>query len=348
MRRPGLSLVAAAAAIAAIAACSNGAPAASKPAEPSPAASAPAAPARGTIVKTRFTSEALGVGKDVVVYLPAGYDTHGARRWPVFYYLHGLGGEETNWLEGGKLDAAADALALEAIVVMPDGDDGFYADSARTVDYDACMKDGAGLAFPQRPRRATCVRHHKYETYITRDLVGWVDRTYRTIAAREGRAIAGLSMGGFGALHLAMRHRELFAAAASHSGLDALLYGGPFPYEPGKAQLVEDVTTWGAQIGPLGAWIRGIFGADLATWQGYDPASLAAQLEPGQLALYLDCGTEDDLGLQHGMQYLHDVLRARGIEHAYHLGPGKHDFSFWRPRLPHSLAFLRDHTAKPR
>jgi len=91
---------------------------------PKPAAP-PAAATPSRVVTEHFHSDALGVDKDVVVYLPRGYDAQPARKWPVFYYLHGLGGNETSWVKQGKLDAAADGLALEAIVVMPDGDDGF-------------------------------------------------------------------------------------------------------------------------------------------------------------------------------------------------------------------------------
>jgi S-formylglutathione hydrolase FrmB len=93
--------------------------------------------------------------------------------------------------------------------------------------------------------------------------------------------------------------------------------------------------------------VRGIFGPDKANWLGHDPATLAAQLAPGKLALYLDAGTEDVFGLDAEAAYLHDILNAHKIEHAYFIGPGGHDFGFWIPRLPKSLGFLRDHLAKP-
>ncbi|HSD89521.1 MAG TPA: alpha/beta hydrolase family protein [Kofleriaceae bacterium] len=312
---------------------------------PSPA---PVAVKKGSVATKSFKSAALGVDKDYVIYLPAGYDEQPAKRWPVFYYLHGLGGKETDWVSGGHLDNAADTLGLQAIVVMPDGDDGFYADSAEPIDYDACMKDGTGLFLPAyESKHSTCVRKRSYETYIVKDLIGEIDTKYRTIATRDGRAIAGLSMGGFGALELGMRHPALFAAAASHSGVDALLYAGPFPYVAGKVQLLKDPKEWGVGAGEIGVWIRGLFGTDLATWKAYDPASLAEKLEPGKPALYLDCGTEDGFLLNNGAQYLHDILVARKIEHAFFLGPGQHDFRFWIPRLPESLKFLREHTAKP-
>ncbi|MCX5746131.1 MAG: alpha/beta hydrolase-fold protein [Proteobacteria bacterium] len=323
-------------------ACNGAAP-------PPPPAAVTTAPAPARVETRTFHTDALGVDKAVVVYLPAGYDAS-ARRYPVFYYLHGLGGNETDWTTGGHLREAADAMALAAIVVMPDGDNSFYVDSARPVDYDACRATGAGMLMPDQPREHTCVRASHYASYIQHDLVRWVDATYRTIATREGRGVAGLSMGGFGALELGMRFPDTFAAAASHSGVDALLFAGPMPYvagHPEQATLVTDVATWGAAIGPLGDWIRALLGPDLASWRAVDPATLATTLAPGTLALYLDCGTEDDLALNHGATYLHDVLTTRKIEHAFFLGPGGHDFGFWRARLPSSLAFLRDHLARP-
>jgi S-formylglutathione hydrolase FrmB len=325
-----------------LAACSH--ETAPAPPPPPPAA----AVAHGKVQTVKFHSDALGVDKDYVIYLPASYDS--GKKFPVFYYLHGLTGNETNWINGGHLDEVADQLALDAIVVMPDGDDGFYTDAITPVDYAACMKDGTGLFLPgMQSKDKTCVKNRAYETYIVKDLIAEVDGKYHTIASRDGRAIAGLSMGGFGALELGMRHTDLFAAAASHSGVDALLYAGPHPYVAGKAEIETDVSKWGNSpaIAQIGIWVRGIFGPDVANWQAHDPAFLAQKLEPGKLALYLDCGTEDDFVLQDGAQYLHDVLTARKIDHAWFLGPGHHDFSFWRPRLPESLKYLRDHVAKP-
>jgi len=306
------------------------------------------APAHGRVETRTFATAALGVDKDYLVYLPAGYDAAPDRRWPVFYYLNGLSGNETNWVELGGMTEAADGLALQAIVVMPDGDNEFYADAVTDYDYDKCLANGAGLLDPGAPKHRTCVRHRRYETYIVKDLVADVDATYRTIASRDGRAIAGLSMGGFGALQLAMRHKDLYAAAASHSGVDALLYRGPHPYAPGKAELLADVSHAWSEVEPLGAWVRGIFGPDLASWQAHDPAALVATLAPGELALYLDCGTEDGFLLHDGAQYLHELLTAKHIDHAFFLGPGRHDFEFWRPRLPESLAFLVAHVAAAR
>lgn len=345
----------------ALAACGN--TAAPQPAPPAAAPAPPLAPAaKGRVVRTRFASAALGVTKHVVVYLPASYDTAPARRYPVFYYLHGLGGDETNWIDGGKLDEAADALGLEAIVVMPDGDDSFYANALTKADYDACKRDGTGLLVPSQSKSRTCVRRRDYETYIVEDLVRWAETTYRALGTREGRAIAGLSMGGFGAWMLALRHPDRFAAAASHSGVIALLYEGPVPYERGQVTMIRDAKQWGGAL-PFGAWVRSIFGVDLAHWRAHDPAHLVTQLPPSETfaaprpdglgairstapRLYLDCGTADEFLLHNAAAYVHDLLVDRNVAHEYYVGPGRHDFGFWRARLPKSLQFLRDSTSR--
>ncbi|HET9624063.1 MAG TPA: alpha/beta hydrolase family protein [Kofleriaceae bacterium] len=300
------------------------------------------------VVTERFHSDALGVDKNVVVYLPRGYDAQPGKRWPVFYYLHGLGGTETNWTKHGQLDQVADQLGLAAIVVMPDGDAGFYLDSPSTADFDACMKDGVGI-FPgaHEPREAACVHKRAYETYIASDLVHWVDTKYRTIARRDGRAIAGLSMGGFGAMSISLRHPDEFAAAASHSGAIALLYTGPHPYAPGKATFLTDPAAFGRAVPVIGPWMTEIFGPDLAAWRAHDVLELVAKLPPGKVALYFDCGTEDDFRLNDNLLYVHDTLTANHIDHAFFEGPGKHDFTFWTARLPESLKFLTAHTAQP-
>ncbi|MDB5075876.1 MAG: hypothetical protein JWO42_2055 [Chloroflexi bacterium] len=134
-------------------------------------------------------SQALGSVTHVDVLLPTGYSTS-TQRFPVLYLLHGSGGSHSDWLR--NTDIARFARGLPLIVVMPDGDDGWYADPL-TVG----------------PR---------WETYHINELIPYIDRNYRTIATRHGRAIAGLSMGGFGAFSYAARHPDLFVAAASFSG----------------------------------------------------------------------------------------------------------------------------------
>jgi putative tributyrin esterase len=336
--------------VVALAACTGGSPA------PAPAGKVAAQPLvahvdakrHGQVLTKSFASASLGVDKEYVIYLPAGYDAQPEMRWPVFYYLHGLGGNERNWVDGGALDATADTIGLDAIVVMPDGDDSFYVDAIEQIDYDACMRDGTGLFIQGRnAKRKTCVRKRDYATYITKDLIEHVDATYRTIASRDGRAIAGLSMGGFGAFQLSLRHPDLYAAAASHSGVISLLYGGPPAYEAGKVETLTDPRQWGGPFVEIKRWMLGLLGEDIARWRALDPAALIGNVEPGKPALYFDCGTEDGFALQNHASHLHDLLQARHVEHEFFLGKGKHDFAFWRPRVAESLRFLRSHTTKP-
>jgi putative tributyrin esterase len=304
-----------------------------------------AAPGPSRVETHSFSSPSLGVAKDYLVYLPAGYDA-GARRYPVIYMLHGLSGNETNWTEKGDLAKVADALSLQAIIVMPDGDASFYVNWATPADFASCQGN------PFNPREKAdkyCVREARYEDYMTRDLIAHVDSAYRTIPEARARGIGGLSMGGFGALTLSMRHPDLYGAAVSHSGVDALLYAGPHPYVKGQAQLgktAADLQAWAKAAGGIGALFLAILGTDVANWQAHDPTALVASLKAGHPALYLDCGTEDMFQLHDGMQYLHDLLDEAGIPHAYYIGPGGHDFGFWSQRIDDSLAFFAEKLAR--
>jgi S-formylglutathione hydrolase FrmB len=339
--------------LAALAACSHPAPPPSNPAVAStslaasaaavpPAAGADlpiAAPTKGTVATKSFHSDSLGVDKSYLVYLPGGYETSPAR-YPVIYMLHGLGGDETNWISYGHADKVADSLGLHAILVFPDGDASFYVNGATAYDYDACVQKGKGVFGKVADTKTFCVKTPKYEDYMVKDLVAHVDATYRTIPERRARGITGNSMGGFGALELAMRHPDVFGSTVSHSGVDALLYAGPYPYEAAKVQLVEDVHHWGEKAEPIGAWVRGVFGADIANWKAHDPATLAASLKDGALAIYLDGGTADGFGLNAGDQYLHDLLTKAGVKHEYTMVEGgRHDFSLWSERVDDGLKF---------
>ena len=125
------------------------------------------------------------------VYLPPGYETSGLR-YPVVYLLHGGGGDQGDWVSQGDLQHTLDTAAVPVVAVTPDGRSGQWFD----------YNDGS----------------FQLETYVLRYLVPYVDRHFRTIADRRGRAIAGLSNGGYGALHLAAKAPDMFVAAGSMSG----------------------------------------------------------------------------------------------------------------------------------
>lgn len=300
------------------------------------------------VLTQTFHSDALGVDKQYVVYLPGGYASSG-KRYPVIYMLHGLGGSETNWSEHHGLVEAADEADLQAIVIMPDGDDGFYVNWPTTVDYDACLQ--SKRVFGKADDMSTyCVKTPNYRDYIVEDLVAHVDAAYRTIADRTARAIGGLSMGGFGALVSAMHNTDTYSAVASHAGVDALTYRDPHPYKGiDSVVLGDDPNEWIATTGAFGALFEQVFGTDIANWRELDPALVLPELPNGTLAIYLDVGTKDEFRLHDGAQYLHDLLDRANIEHEWALiDRGKHDNAFWTSRIHHSLAFFADQLPAPR
>jgi S-formylglutathione hydrolase FrmB len=293
------------------------------------------------VVADTLASAALGTRKQFLVYLPPSYDREPGRRYPVAYYLHGLWGDETNWTRQGALAAAADSLAAlgrpELIVVMPDGDDSWYTTWNALGTAEGCRADTTR----REPAASYCVPWPRYDEYVARDLVARVDSGYRTRAARAHRAIAGLSMGGYGAVSLALRYPEVFAAAASHSGVLAPLLAGPRPYAaPAR---------WAPSVDSLRALYRGYWttlplalGRDTAAWWARDPARLAARVRrerPALLpALFADVGTDDSLLGQN--RAFRDELAALGVPVAYAEWAGAHTWSYWRAHVGESLAWL--------
>ena len=298
-----------------------------------------AAPPHGEVRVESFYSAALGVSKHYVIYLPPSY-ARGTRSYPVAYYLHGYGGNESDWLSLAEMDRVADSVfaggSAEMIVVMPDGDDGWYSDWAEPLSYDACMAD------TMLDRRGTtyCTTRNAYATYVAHDLVAHVDSTYRTRADRRHRGIAGLSMGGYGAITLALTHPDVFAAAASHSGVLSPTYAGPHPLAgPPRYAVSMD------SLRPMWAWawatIGRAFGSDTASWSARDPARLARRLRAAGgpfPALFVDGGTED--ALTDESRVFHAELGALGVPHQYAEWPGAHNWRYWRAHVGASLAWL--------
>jgi S-formylglutathione hydrolase FrmB len=310
----------------------------------SPSGIAPTAPApsHGTVHLDVVHSAALGADKRVAVYLPPSYDREPARRYPVVVYLHGLSGSETDWLSKGGLDAVADSLAAagtgEAILVMPDGDDGWWSNWAAESGYATCA-DSLRTEDPSR----YCVQAHRYDDWISRDLVGYVDARYRTRADRAHRGIAGLSMGGVGALTLALRHPETFAAAMSHSGVVSALYAGPHPF----AAPARYASTLDALIAPATSWkgrLTLALGTGVERWREYEPAVLAERAQGSGAALpaiRFDCGTDDAL-LDENRALDWELTRLR-VPHEYSEWPGAHSWRYWHDRTPQGLAWMLAH-----
>jgi S-formylglutathione hydrolase FrmB len=185
-----------------------------------------------------------------------------------------------------------------------------------------------------------CVAHQRYDDYIARDLVAYVDRHYRTLASRAHRGIGGLSMGGYGAVTLALRYPEVFAAAASHSGVVSPLYIGAHPFVA-PATYAQSIDTLAALRTPFLSRYEMFWGTDLARWRENDPAQLAAALvRRGAVmpALYLDDGADDPFLEQN--RALDWELTRLGVAHDFHVYPGAHNWRYWHAHVGESLAWM--------
>ena len=309
------------------------------------------------IVRTdSLYASALGAEKHYLVYLPPSYGTDSTRRYPVAYYLHGLYGAETDWVEHGHLDAAMDSLIAngmpEMIVIMPDGDDGWYTTWNTIGDYGACMADSTRT----EPAGSYCVRWLHYDDYMAHDLVQHVDSTYRTIGDRAHRAIAGLSMGGYGAIALALQYPGTWSAAASHSGVLSPTYVGPHPFKgaPIYATSFEQIEAqWADRPGGVRWSSRQMaFGHDLPAWRWRDPAHRVRVLldeydsaTSRVPALYMDVGSSDPLA--DDTRVFDAELTILGVPHQFAEWPGTHDWDYWSAHVGQSLAWIASHIAMP-
>ncbi len=276
-----------------------------------------------------------------MVWLPPSYGTQPARRYPVVFYLHGAGGDETNWLNLGRLASTLDSLVAagtpEMIVVMPDGDDGFYTTWNFLGDWPGCRRSRPPNA---EPADSYCVPWPHYDDYIARDLVAFIDARYLTRAERQYRGIAGLSMGGYGAIALALGYADVFGAAASHSGVLAPgKGGGRSPVPADRFDFDSLKASWSPGLWSL---MRPVFGRDSVGWASRDPAVLAARLRrkgsPPMPALFLDCGTEDFLLPQN--RAFRDALAQMGVSLVYREHPGSHSWAYWSQHASESAAWL--------
>jgi len=236
--------------------------------------------------------------------LPPSYDASKARRYPVLYFLHGLGENEQMLVSSGGWNLIEDLWEQhqlgEFLIVTPDADTSFYINS----------RDG----------------RERYEDFFIREFLPFIERTYRTRPGRHYRGIGGISMGGYGALHLAFRHPNLFASVSASSA--ALL--GKLPdvkfSNPRQSRLLRVLAVFGTPPNP-------------AFWRRNDPITLARTAHLEGLKIYFDCGEQDDYGFEKGARELHDVLASRGIPHEFHLYPGGHDWRYFAAHLPAALEF---------
>jgi S-formylglutathione hydrolase FrmB len=166
----------------------------------------------------------------------------------------------------------------------------------------------------------------RYEDFLLQEFFPFIEKRYRASPGRANRAISGVSMGGYGALHLAFRHPQLFNSVSAHS-----------------AALIEKLPAFllDAPQSPRARVLGSVFGIppDTAFWNANSPLNLARSANLAGLKIYFDCGSEDDYGFEAGAAALDKILTARKIPHEFHLYPGRHDPFYFAAHLPASLAF---------
>lgn len=244
-------------------------------------------PSAGSIVQNiAIDTDNLGGAKGVFsIYLPANYATSG-KKYPVLYLLHGMGGDNNDWINNNTLTVTNNAVVKlvcpELIVVMPDGNNDFYVDGYTS-----------GI---------------RYDTFFQKDLIPYIESHYPCLTDKNSRAVAGLSMGGYGAVYHAFTCPDKFCLAYSMSGA---VMGVGSAATPSLQKIFED--------------------------KGYSFSNFASLPE-----LVLECGSEDPLCLGANI-LLHNYLLSVQFEHTYTLRTGTHDWVFWRACYPKLLRKLNDY-----
>jgi S-formylglutathione hydrolase FrmB len=211
------------------------------------------------------------------------------RPWAAFYLLHGLSDDHTIWMRRTSVERYVGDLPM--VLVMPDGGRGWYTNA---------------------------LEGYAYEDDLVRDVVGLVDRTFPVRGDREGRGIGGLSMGGYGAVKIGLKHLDLFASVTSHSGAVAMLQ------RPGDGQRLSPEFTR-------------IFGREPRDGPE-DPFAIVKKIDHGRIpALRIDCGTSDFLIDQN--REFHKHLESLHIPHEYQEYAGGHDWAYWDEHVQEAIAF---------
>jgi putative tributyrin esterase len=263
------------------------------------------------IVQAKFHSASLSRIKTANVVLPEDYHEHGFR-YPVLYLLHGYGGNRNTWLNNTDLLRSIENWGL--IVVLPESGRRWF------------INDAEG---------------YRYEDYLRSELIPFVDSEFRTISQREGRGIAGFSMGGAAAVLQALRHPELFSVTASHSGAFEACFREGDPYAAHR----DDP----ALLMPTLQVHERVWGSpDSLTRQCYNPYTILEAWDRKQpLAIYLDIGTEDyDRMLQMNRRF-HECLVSKRILHEYHEIPGRHDWQYLSRALGASIRYIVRNLSAP-
>jgi S-formylglutathione hydrolase FrmB len=262
-------------------------------------------------VQEGLTVESKVLGKSVryTLYLPPDYETS-HRLYPVVYLLHGYSDNDTGWLQFGEANRIADEGIANGtippmILVMPDGGVSFYINN-----FDGSVR---------------------YEDFFVSEFIPRVESRYRIRSEKQYRAIAGLSMGGFGALVHAMKHPDLFSACVAFSA----------GVRTDEDMMDQSEQRWAQVYAPV--YGPGLNGKDRMTehMKSYSPLHMSRNANADQfkgVRFYLDCG--DDDALCKGNCALHIALTDQKIAHEFRVRDGAHTWSYWRGGLPEGLKFI--------
>jgi S-formylglutathione hydrolase FrmB len=264
-----------------------------------------ASAATGRIECNSLPSKILAQPVNYCVILPPSYDADKTRRFPILYFFHGLGDNEQMFIHAGGFNLVQDLWERgqigEFLIVTPNADATFYINS----------RDGKV----------------RYEDFLVQEFLPGIETRYRTRPGRANRGVAGVSMGGYGALHLAFRHPQLFSAVSAHS-----------PAIIDKLPAFTAPTSGGSMRSRL---LGATFGSppDAAFWDHNSPLTLARSANMAGVKIYFDCGDQDDFGFESGATALDKILASRHIPHEAHIYPGRHDWQYFAEHLPASLEF---------
>ncbi len=263
------------------------------------------------LIKESLTinSAILGRAVEYSIYLPDGYDRTN-RVYPVLYLLHGYSDDETGWTQFGEVEAIAGKAIKEGdatpmIIAMPDGGVSWYINS-----YDGKTK---------------------YEDFFVKEFIPYIDKTYRTRSEKRYRAIAGLSMGGYGSLLMATKHPELFSSCSP-------LSAGVFTNDE-IINASDEI--WKTVLGDLYGK-KDLTGKNRIT-PYYEQNSILSLISKGDakalsaVRYYVDCGDKDFL--IKGNMALHGAMIDKKIPHEFRVRDGVHDWTYWRTALPEVLKF---------
>ena len=246
------------------------------------------------------------------VYLPASYAAGATKnppqRYPVLYFLHGLGDNEQTLFNSGGWTLLDDLRQRHTIgdflIVAPEGRRSFYINSA----------DGSV----------------RYSDFFLQEFIPLIESKYRVSSGRKNRAISGISMGGYGALRFAFSHPEMFSAVSAQSA--ALITESP-----------EELDSAARSGAPLGKVLAAVFGnpINVSHWKNNSPSVLALRNAAvlRKMAIYFNCGQDDNYGFEKGAAALHDQLQKEGVKHEYRAYPGDHSLAYFLSHFEEVLIF---------